>query len=197
MLPISRVVLLVAPTIALSPYADEKEKPLIKLEADGFPSGHDTPEGVACDLARSFTKRDVKLFEDACIKPFSRGTSREKYEAFLKETADGIKKEAERKEPSPDGPKSIEKVFAARHMRRSGPVSYGFAAYDFADVMFVDVRVILSNGKKYVNRTLVIRVKSGKWYVHPLPGSSPLLSTGLNDESESKTDFKESYRIQK
>jgi hypothetical protein len=44
---------------------------------------------------------------------------------------------------------------------------------------------------------MVIKDKDGKWYVHPMPGVSPLLSTGLNDESASKQDFSETYEVQK
>jgi hypothetical protein len=177
--------------------ADEKEKPAIKVTVDGFPSGHDTPEGIACDLARAFIKRDAKMLEDACIKPFSGGKSREEYTAFLKETAEAIKNEADRKEPSPDGPKEIAKLFAGRPLSRDGPANYGKTIFEFQDVRFVDVGVVLHNGKKHLNRTLVIEDKAGKWHAHPLPDSSPLLSTGLNDEPESKTDFAEAYRIEK
>ena len=178
-------------------HAADKDKPTIKLQADGFPAGHDTPEGVACDLARAFIKRDVKLFEDACIRPFSSGPSRAKYEAFLKATAASIEREAQRKEPSPGGPKAIDKVFAARHLSLEGPASYGYAIFGFRDVMFVDVSVWLHNGRQYLNRTLVIQDKAGKWYAHPLPDSSPMLCTGLNDEPASKTDFTEVYQVEK
>ena len=44
--------------VALSPNwaADPtpSPKPKLKVVADGFPAGHATPEGVACDLARAF-----------------------------------------------------------------------------------------------------------------------------------------------
>jgi hypothetical protein len=176
---------------------DDRGKPLIKVTADGFPAGHDTPEGAACDLARAFIKRDVRLFRDACIKPFSGGKSRAEYTAFLRETAEAIQEEARRKRPSPEGPKQIAKLFAARALSRTGPANYGRAAFGFRAVRFVDVGVILHNGNKNLNRTLVIKDKSGRWYAHPLPDSSPLLSTGLNDEGVSRMDFREVYRIEK
>jgi hypothetical protein len=175
--------------------ADEKQKPTIKLEKDGFPSGHNTPEGAACDLARAFIRRDAKLFESTCIKPFGGGKSRAEYAAFLKATGQSIKAEARRKEPSPEGPKSIGKVFAARHLSLSGPASYGHANFEFQDVMFVDVGVTRHDGKRALNRTLVIKDKEGNWYVHPQPGAHPLLSAGLNDEDDSKTDFRDVYQI--
>ena len=59
------------------------------------------------------------------------------------------------------------------------------AVYDFQDVMFVDVEVILLNGNTNLHRTMVIKDRHGKWYVHPAPNVSPLLSHGLNEESAS------------
>jgi hypothetical protein len=35
---------------------------------DGLPTGHDTPEGAACDLARSFINRDERLFSSASMR---------------------------------------------------------------------------------------------------------------------------------
>jgi hypothetical protein len=177
--------------------ADDNGKPPIKVLADGFPAGHDTPEAAACDLARAFIRRDAKLFEATCIKAFGQGKSREEYAAFLQETAASIKQEAGRKEPSPEGPKSIAKVFAARNISRKGPASYARTVCGFQDVKFVDVGAVLHSGKKHLNRTLVIQDKAGKWYAHPLPESSPLLRAGLNEEPDSRADFSEVYRVQK
>jgi hypothetical protein len=176
---------------------NERGKPVIKVAADGFPAGHDTPEGVACDLARAFIQRDANLFEDTCIKPFSRGESCEAYTAFLRQTIESMKQEAERTEPSPGGPQAIGKVFAARRLARDGPASYGYAVFDFHGVLFVDVGVMLHSGRRYLNRTLVVMDRTGKWYVHPLPSSLPLLCEGLNEESASTTDFSEVYQIEK
>src|SRR5262245_14733571 len=136
------------------------EKPVIKVAADGFPTGHHTPEGVACDLARAFIRRDTELFEDTCIKPSSSGQSCEESKRVGQQTADSVRKEAERMEPSLGGPKAIGKVFAARHLSRGGAASYGYAVFDFQEVMFVDVGVVLHNGKRYLNRTLVIKDNS-------------------------------------
>jgi len=179
------------------PSSAQDVKPKLKVASDGFPSGHDTPEGVACDLARAFIKHDVNLFTSTCIRAYSTGQSRDDYATFLKNTTDSMKQEAAQTEPSPEGPKAIGKVFAARHLTRDGPASYGYASFDFQDIMFVDVGVYLQNGKRALNRTLVIRDKDGKWYVHPTPDVSPLLSTGLNEESPSEHDFSEAYEVQK
>jgi len=167
----------------------------LQVAADGFPAGHETPEGAAADLARAFIRHDVQLFNATCIKPFAGGVSRREYSAFLKATGDSIREAAQRQDAV--GPKELVKLFAARSLSQSGPASYGYAVFGFRDVKFVDVLVLLKNGSKYRNRTLVLRDKTGKWYAHPLPGSSPLLSAGLNEESESTTDFGKVYRVQK
>jgi hypothetical protein len=51
--------------------------------------------------------------------------------------------------------------------------------------MFVDIEVALRGGGKHVRRTLVIKDQDGKWYAHPVPEVSPLLSYGLDEESAS------------
>ena len=120
-----------------------------------------TPEGAACDLARAFIKRDAKLFEATCVKPIVQAKSRDEYSAFLKATAAEMKREAERREPSPGGPKTITKVFAARSLSRTGPASFGWAVFGFQDVKFVDVGAILHSGKTHLNRTLVVKDAAG------------------------------------
>jgi hypothetical protein len=139
-------------------------KPKLKVAADGLPSGHDTPEGAACDLARSFINRDEKLFSTTSIRLYAGGNGPEAYAKFLQETVQSIKAEAAKKEPSPQRPRSIGKVFAARHLSKSGPVSYGNAAFGFEDIMFVDIGLYLHNGERVMNRTLVIKDRDGKWY---------------------------------
>jgi hypothetical protein len=171
-------------------------KPKLKVATDGLPSGHDTPEGVACDLARSFINRDEKLFSTTSIRLYAGGSGPEAYTKFLEETAESIKAGAAKKEPSPQGPKSIGKVFAARHLSKSGPVSYGNAAFGFEDIMFVDIGVYLHNGERAMNRTLVIKDRDGKWYVHPAPSVSPLLSEGLNEEKASVLDLTDVYQLE-
>lgn len=178
--------------------AAEDAKTKIKVAEDGFPAGHDTPEGAACDLARAFIKRDVALLKDTCIRLYTGSKGPEDYAKFLQGVTDSMKEEAAKKEPSPGGPKSIGKVFAARHLSQNGPASYGYAAFEFQEVMFVDVGVYLHNDEQSLNRTLVIKDKNGKWYAHPMPrAGSGLLGRGLNEESESEKDFSEVYEIQK
>jgi hypothetical protein len=46
-------------------------------------------------------------------------------------------------------------VFAARHLSKNGPASYGYAGFGFQDIMFVDVGVFLYSGERSMMRTLV------------------------------------------
>ncbi len=178
--------------------AADSTKPKLRVADDGFPAGHETPEGVACDLARAFIERDAMLFKNTCIKLYAGGDGPEDYAKFLQDTVENIKQEAAKAEPSPGGPKSIGKVFAARHLTKNGPASYGYATFGFQDIMFVDVGAFLHNGKRSLNRTLVIKDRDGKWYAHPLPGAgSGLLGDGLNDEDASERDFAEAYDVDK
>jgi hypothetical protein len=166
---------------------------LVTLDAfagEAFPTGQATPEGAACDLARAFIKRDAALFSRVCLPPFGEGQAAKEYRTFLAQTKGSIVAEAARKTPSPGGPTKIVQCFAARHLTKNGPASYGYAMFDFHDVMFVDVKVELANKKTYLNRTLVVKDDKGKWYVHPAPGISPLLSAGLNEESASTKVYK-------
>ncbi|RYX86460.1 hypothetical protein EON83_01970 [bacterium] len=105
--------------------------------------------------------------------------------------------EGKHSKPSPNGPKFIGKVFAARNLTKSGPASYAYAMPGFKDVKFVDVGVFLQNGKRVLNRTLVIQDAKGSWYVHPSPSGNPLLSDGLNDGTPSAKDFSEAYNVKK
>ena len=181
-----------------SVFAADAAKPRIKLAADKFPTGHETPEGVACDLARAFINRDTKLFTNSCIRIYLGGEGAKDYRAFLSRTVENIQREAAKKEPSPGGPNSIGKTFAARHLSMTGPASTGYPMFDFQDVMFVDVGVFLHNGKQSLIRTLVIKDHDGKWYAHPSPKvGSGLLAVGLNEESPSKADFSEAYDVPK
>ena len=150
-------------------FAADDARPKTKVAADGLPSGHDTPEGVACDLARAFIKCDTTLFMNTCIRLYAGDKGPDDYAKFLQSTIEDMKKESAKKEPSAGGPKSIGKVFAARHLSRNGPASYGYATFGFQDVMFVDIGAFLHSGERSITRTLVIKDRDGKWYAHPLP----------------------------
>lgn len=166
----------------------------IEVATDGFPQGQGTPEGVASDFARAFIGSDAVGFRRLCIRVYSKGESRAQYKAFLSEVVAGIEEEGRRATPSTGGPAAIGKVFAARRLTSNGPASYGYAAFGFQDVAFVDVGVVLRSGEAALNRTFVVKDRDGKWYVHPAPHLSPLLSDGLNSESSPTKDFSDAYR---
>jgi hypothetical protein len=165
----------------------------IRLADDGFPCGSDTPEGVVCDLARAFIHHDPVPFLETCLKPYGDPTVRRSYEEYLQSVVSRMKAEADLSEPSPLGLQSIEACFAARHPSDAGPVSYGQTALGFEDVMFVDVKLNLQNGKSQTCRTLVIKQKN-RWSVHPRPDLSPLLITGVSEETASSENFADAYR---
>jgi hypothetical protein len=184
------------PAMLCGTASSQTAKPKLVVAADGFPSGHDTPEGPACDVMRALINRDEKLFLATVIKPFSAGPAGAAYTQFLQGTAQNIRAEAAKRVPSPGGPKQIGKVFAARHLSRNGPASYGYAAFGFRDVLFVDVGIMLYSGDRGMNRTLVIQDKDGKWYADPDPEASPLLADGLNEEKPSTLDFADVYMVE-
>jgi len=171
-------------------------KPTLKLAADGFPTGHATPEGAACDLARAFITTDAALFTTTCLPAYGDQPLQNSYKEFLHGVVESfLKLKALKLDPAPDNPKSITKVFAARHLSREGLVDRAREAFGFQDVAFVDVDAVLNNGEHAINRTLVIKNKDGQWYAHPTPELSPQLSDGLDDESPSTQTFAEVYDL--
>ncbi len=58
-------------------------KPKIDVAADGFPTGQETPEGAACELARAFINRDDVLFSRTCIRVLAKDTEKDEYANFL------------------------------------------------------------------------------------------------------------------
>jgi len=175
--------------------AAAESKPPITLAADGFPTGQETPEGVAADLARAYINNDPAAFKAICIRPYGQGKFRKFYEEYLPSVVEKLVAEKNKATPPPGSPKKIGKVFAFRHLSSSKPTSTAYAAFDFHDIVFVDVGVFLHNGQRFVKRTMVIKDRDGKWYVHPTPYDDEVLSQGLDTESPSSKDFSEAYQI--
>jgi len=167
-------------------------KPKLRVGGDGFPIGQDTPEGAATELARTFIDSNALEFRYVCIRPYGDGPSRADYTNYLDDVSRHMKPGST---ALPDNPKKIKKVFAARHLSKNGPASYGYATFDFQDIMFVDVEVVLHNGTTLLRRTMVIKDRDGKWYTHPVPDISPLLSDGIYDESASVHLFADVYEV--
>jgi hypothetical protein len=148
-------------------------------------------------LARAFIREDASLFESVCVRPYGAGQSRTDYIEYIAGVTAHLKQEKINGPPSLDSPIKIARVFAARHLSKKDPASYGYASFNFEDVMFVDVEVVLRNGKQHLRRTMVIKDRDGKWYAHPVPDVSPLLSHGLYGESASEHLFSDVYNIEK
>ncbi|MBO6514294.1 MAG: hypothetical protein JJ974_10055 [Phycisphaerales bacterium] len=157
---------------------------------DGYPTGQSTPEGAACDLARSFIQPDGALFQSVCLS-WPHGQSGEAYTEFINNM--GTKMDSMQGKNIADfgGPKQITAVYKARYLSRSGPGSFGFAVMDLHDVMFVDVVAETWEDSTFLSRTLVVQKSNKKWYAMPRPDLFPLLSAGLNEESDSTTLWNE------
>ena len=137
------------------------------------------------------------MFRQTCIPPFGAGKARAEYADFLEGTSKALIQEAKERVPSPNNPQKITKVFAARHLTKNGPGSYGYAAFGFRNVRFVDLEVLLNDGSSFVKRTLVIQDRDGKWYSHPAAHLAPLLSDGLEQENTSSQPFSAVYKVQR
>ena len=74
-------------------------------------------------------RRDATRFRSICIRPYGAGQARAKYMEYLDGVSDYLKQG--NGNPSPGDPKKIARVFAARHLSKSGPASYSYASFDF------------------------------------------------------------------
>ena len=162
--------------------------PTAVVAKDGLPTGQDSAEGVACDLARAFAAADAAMWSGITVKLPSDDQARAKLEAFVGKTAAEMDTEAAKPEAERSGPKEIDTCFKARHLSDTNAAAYGATLYHYQDVMFVDVVVKGHDGQESANRTLVVKAADGKWYVHPQPSLSPMLSMGLNGESDSEQE---------
>jgi hypothetical protein len=178
---------LLIPLICIASLASASDAPAVAIASDGYPTGSGTPEGAACDLVRAFITSDVDLLKATCIKRYPPSDAR--FNEFLAMIIRGTEEDKRRKKPHPKNPAAIVKVFAARHLSLNGPSSYGYAVLDLQDVMFVDVLAQLHDKSYFVNRTMVVKTAKGIWRVHPCPTIDPLLSAGLNDESDSTIEW--------
>jgi hypothetical protein len=162
------------------------------LAPDGFPTGQESAEGVACDLARAFITVDSELFRKVCYAITPGTPDRDAYNNFLDDMVLNMDKlrpmsqEQRLRAGMNGGPKAIANVFKARNLSKDGPASFGFAAMRMTEVQFVDVSTPTWDGRNYTNRTLVVQDEGSKlWYAIPRPDLFPLLSVGLNEESDS------------
>lgn len=164
---------------------------------DGFPAGHSTPEGVACDFARVFISCNASQLTSVCPQLYNPNTPIGKeYDKYRSGFATELLKDAAKSPKASDMPVKIVKCFAARSLSKNGPGSYGYAVLGLAEVMFVDVGVQLADGRVFEKRTLVVKSAKGNWYVHLFPNVDPMLSDGLWKESPSTKLFEKSTSVQ-
>ncbi|MFT3687249.1 MAG: hypothetical protein QM783_20390 [Phycisphaerales bacterium] len=176
------------PAARTSAAAASNEASNAAAPSDGFPSGLSTAEGAACDLARAFIKADSAMFRRTCMP--DNFIKSDDYKAFLDELAAVMDDIKAGKAANTGGPTEIKKLYKARSLSKNGPASAGYALFDFQAVQFVDVETELTDGSMYTNRTLVFQLGDKTWRVMPRPDLVPLLSMGLNGESDSKEEWK-------
>jgi len=170
---------------------------VLQMGKDGLPAGNSSPEGAASDLIHAHMLHDAYLFNMACVPPYGGSKVQDMYIKYIKRMTLVLKRDAKLKTKAPDDIQSIDTVYAARHLTKAGPASYAYSALNDRDVEFVDIGVTQVDGRKTLRRVLVIQTSDGKWYAHPLPTLSPLLSDGLRDETISTQDFREAYNLKK
>lgn len=159
--------------------------------AAAIPSGQTTPEGVACDLARSFVTSDSKLLRASCFVITPGTPERDAYNNYLDQTV--MLMDVGNAVPSDnrDWPGAITRVYRARNLSSAGPAAFGLDQLGLTAVRFVDLRVTLRAGTAALRRTLVVQDEGSKlWFAVPHPEHFPKLSEGLNEEAESTEEWK-------
>ncbi len=155
------------------------------------PFGQSTPEGVACDLVRSFIKSDSKLFRASCFVITPGSPERDAYNNFIDETATLMDVGSGVPSNNRDWPTAIIQVFRARDLSNPGPAAFGLDQHGLVAVRFVDLRVTLRDKSAVIRRTLVVQDEGSKlWFAVPHPENFPKLSEGLSGESESAEIWK-------
>ena len=152
------------------------------LQAADLPTGHKTPEGVACDAVMAYINRDSKAWLATLVRPIFGEEGNKEYAEFKKQMVDAADKAKEDKSFKPP---RIVKCHKARQFSMNGPGSAAYALAQFSGNMFVDVIIETSPGKTQRLRYHVLEDKDEKWYFEPRPDLCPLFSMGLNKESDS------------
>ena len=149
------------------------------------PSGHKTPEGIACDAVQAYADGDSEAWLKTLIRPIFGEEGNQQYEDFKKQM---VKLTDENKNKNKDGfvAPRIVKVFKARDFSRNGPGSMAFALHEITGNKFVDIVLDVGEGKLQNIRYHVMFDKDEKWYFEPRPDLAALLAMGLNDEAPSK-----------
>ncbi len=152
------------------------------LRAADLPSGHGSPEGIACDAVMAYIHCDSKAWLETLIRPIYGPKGNKTYDDFKKDMA---AKADQAKEDKSFKPPRLVKCFKARSLSMEGPASAAWALDSLKEDLFVDLVLETAPGETRPLRYHVLQDKDGKWYFEPRPDLCPLYSMGLNKESES------------
>lgn len=152
------------------------------LQAADLPTGHKTPEGIACDAVMAYINRDSKAWLATLVPPIYGKEGDKEYAAFKKQMVENADKAREDKDFKP--PRLV-KCYKARDFSLNGPGSAAYAMGGFIGNRFVDVFIETADGKMQRLRYHVLEDKDHRWYFEPRPDLCPLYSMGLNKEPES------------
>ena len=135
-----------AASTASSPAPAAPAAPTSSGEVDHFPSGQTTPEGVACDLVRSYITSKSDFFKACCFVITPGSPERDAYNNFLDETA--TKRDVGKSSPKSEGgwPVSIAAVYKARPLSSASAGAYGAENFRLISVMFVDIQTPIRHG---------------------------------------------------
>jgi len=170
-------------------------RPAPSLVDDRYPTGYATPEGVACDAVRAYIRGDPDLWLSTLLPASYYGDVRNangaqevaKYEDFKTDMVEKTKANAA--DPS-IGKMRIAAVYRARPFSAMGPASLAYGLYECRGNMFVDIRIVDGTAEVTQVRYHVMQDKQGRWYFDPRPDLIPLLSLGMNHETESTEEWK-------
>lgn len=161
------------------------------IPADGFPTGPTTPEGAACDLVRArFIYRARRLFQETCLPPPKGPSALGTYFKFYYYLLSDLRDVTPKKTTGPEEIKAIRKVYLARELSRPEPRAVAARELGWVGIKFVDLLLEQNNGKKLTERILVAQVRKNLWFAHPLPNTSPRISTGWREESPSSKEWR-------
>jgi len=156
--------------------------PITTLCATDLPSGHGSPEGIACDAVMAYIHCDSKAWLETLIRPIYGPEGNKTYADFKK---DMVAEADQARQNKSLKPARLVKCFKARTLTMEGPASAAWALDSLKEDLFVDLVLEIAPGQTRALRYHVLQDKDDKWYFEPRPDLCPLYSMGLNKESES------------
>ena len=147
------------------------------------PTGHETPEGIACDAVQAYADCDSKAWLTTLIRPIYGEEGNKAYAEFKQQMS---KMTDENKEKEDFVAPRIVKVFKARNFSKNGPGSMAYALHEITGNQFVDIVLDIGEGRLQNVRYHVMLDKDKKWYFEPRPDLASLLAMGLNEETSSE-----------